>query len=303
MTNIYIIGAGTIGSALAVFLQHQGKNAILVRASKPAPNPTTNIQVLLKDGRIIAGSIPTISLADAKKLDGLIIITVKSFANEDIAKELKPGTGSSPIVILQNGLGVEDPFINQGFEDIYRCVLFATSQFDQQGRVVFKPVMASPIGPVNSNTSAAHITDALQTQNFQFTPHENIQQIVWKKTIANCVFNSVCPLLNTDNGIFHRNADALAIAKTMIDECLNIATLEGIHLTREEVAENLLQISRASDGQFISTLQDINQGRPTEIDALNLAIARIAAAKNQNTPITKTLGELIKLRSNEKILS
>ncbi len=161
--------------------------------------------------------------------------------------------------------------------------------------------MASPIGTVRGGQSLSHIINLLQTPIFPFSMHPDIKQVVWKKTIANCVFNSVCPLLGIDNGIFHRNADALAIAKTMIAECLSVAELEGIHLSPEEVIENLLQISRFSDGQFISTLQDLNQRRPTEIDSLNIAIARIAAARGQEflTPITKTLGELIKLKSRQ----
>lgn len=294
----YIIGAGAIGSALAAFLQHEGRNVILIRASKQAPSPATTVEVMLNDGSTLTESVTTHSLNDIDRPDGLIVITIKSFANEDVAKKLK--NHHAPIVILQNGLGVEDPFIKQGFTNLYRCVLFATSQFDTQGRVIFKPVMPSPIGPVNSKSPAKPIIDTLQTPIFQFTPHENIQQIVWKKTIANCVFNSVCPLLNVDNGIFHRNADALAIAKTMIAECLEIAKLENIHLSEEEVTQSLLQISRASDGQFISTLQDLNHNRPTEIDALNLAIARIAQNNGQQVPVTKTLGDLIKLRSTEK---
>ena len=44
------------------------------------------------------------------------------------AKKIKESAGSSPVVILQNGLDVERPFIEAGFPAIYRCVLFTTSQ-------------------------------------------------------------------------------------------------------------------------------------------------------------------------------
>jgi 2-dehydropantoate 2-reductase len=65
------------------------------------------------------------------------------------------------------------------------------------------------------------------------------------------------------------------------------------------VIETILQISRASDGQLISTLQDIRNGRETEIDTLNLAFARLAQQLQPPAPATETqlLGELVQLKA------
>lgn len=53
------------------------------------------------------------------------------------------------------------------------------------------------------------------------------------------------------------------------------------------------------DGQLISTLQDINSGRRTEIESLNLEIAAVAARLNPaiETEKTKLLGDLILIKS------
>ena len=37
---------------------------------------------------------------------------------------------------------------------------------------------------------------------FPFRTEEQIERKVWKKAILNAVFNSICPLLGIDNGIF-----------------------------------------------------------------------------------------------------
>ncbi|WP_071836934.1 ketopantoate reductase family protein [Terrimonas ferruginea] len=112
----------------------------------------------------------------------------------------------------------------------------------------------------------------------------------------NSVFNSVCPLLETDNGIFHRNVAALEIARTVIAECIAVARTQGISLTASEVEESLLKISKLSDGQLISTYQDILAGRRTEIDTLNFEIVRMAG--NVNVSNTKLLGELVRLKAD-----
>lgn len=298
---MYIIGAGAIGRALAVILQRHGRKVILVKASEAITAHTEQVTVLLPNGSLLAEEITVEPLQGIQYFKGIIAVTTKSYANEQVAAALKNKTGSAPIVILQNGLGVEAAFLQQGFTGLYRCVLFATSQYNAAGQVVFKPVTASLIGMVdegNAETLDA-VTALMNTPVFPFSSQRHIEKIVWKKTIANCVFNSVCPLIETDNGIFHRNAAALAIAQAMISECIAVAALEGIQLTAEEVTESLLLISQFSDGQLISTLQDIRNKRPTEIDTLNLAIASIAAARKQEhlVQITNTLGRLVKIKS------
>jgi len=60
-----------------------------------------------------------------------------------------------------------------------------------------------------------------------------------------------------------------------------------------------LNISEISTGQLISTLQDLNNKRKTEIEFLNLEIARIAKTHNQRSQIkiTELLGKLIRIKS------
>lgn len=94
---------------------------------------------------------------------------------------------------------------------------------------------------------------------------------------------------------FHRDVAALSIAKQIIEECLSVAHSHQIPLTFEEVLQNVLFISKMSDGQKISTYQDLLNKRETEIDALNLAVT--SAAGDLSVKLTATLGLLIKIKS------
>jgi 2-dehydropantoate 2-reductase len=127
----------------------------------------------------------------------------------------------------------------------------------------------------------------------------SIQRVIWKKAIINCVFNSVCPLLETDNGIFYRNGNAKLIAQRIIAEGIEVASTKGIVLDPADVLNSLLMVSKFSDGQLISTYQDILNKRPTEIETLNFAIAGAAAAakKEDAAREIRFLGELIALKS------
>jgi len=300
MSKIYIIGVGAIGSALAVVLQRHQREVMLVRASEEVPPSTRRIEVLLKDGLNIVEEIAVCSLKDVVDFDGIVVVATKSYGNERLAGLLKDKTRGVPVVIMQNGLGVEEAFLQAGSGNVYRCVLFATSQYNGSGQVVFKPVVASPVGVVDGRGDMLEgIVEAIHTAVFPFVSVLDVRETVWAKTITNCVFNSICPLLETDNGIFHRNEEALALAKKMIGECVAVAELEGIALSAEEVTGRLLMISKASDGQLISTLQDIRNKRPTEIDTLNFAVARVAAARGVEgkVEVTRAMGEMTRLKS------
>ncbi|MDN5284633.1 MAG: Ketopantoate reductase [Mucilaginibacter sp.] len=297
--DLYIIGNGVIAKALAVALTLNGKKVTIIRGSiDEQPVYTEHIQVEAGDS-ILQADVTISTLSNHEKLNGIILLTNKSFGNEELAKKLKLKTKQSPIVFLQNGLHIENSFIDRHFPELCRCVLLATSQSITKNKVRFKLVAPSPIGVIKGSAkSLQNIVDELNTNVFSFRTETDIQTVIWKKVISNCVFNSICPLLEIDNGIFHRNEAAVQIAKTVISECLTVAKEYGIRLTMDDVLQNVLSISKMSDGQKISTYQDILNKRETEIETLNFAVAQAArSTEKAHVPVTILLGEMIKIKS------
>ncbi|MEM9721851.1 MAG: ketopantoate reductase C-terminal domain-containing protein [Bacteroidota bacterium] len=299
--TVNIIGTGAVGQALAVSLAHQGRKTRLIRATVQGVRESPYRYSIYRDGKEIASaSIPTCSLDTLERLEGVVAIATKSYGNALLAEKLAAKESDIPIIILQNGLNVETPFVELGFSQLYRCVLFMTSQMEGSRGVSFKPVSASRVGTIHAKSdNLAHVVAALDSPLFSFEKDLNIRSTIWQKVILNSVFNSICPLLGIDNGIFYRDPKVLAIAKTLIEECMQVAALDGIILDREGIIQKALQISQTSDGQLISTLQDLHAGRPTEIQSLNLEIARIAQQHGREglCPQTRLLGEMILAKS------
>lgn len=305
--TIFIIGAGAIGKALAVFLQKAGKETVLLRGHiNDGPACNEKVEVQLKDGGTVQAEIQVSTLGNYPTLDGTIVLATKSFSNADMAEKLKGRTGNSPIIVLQNGLNVEAAFISNAFPEIYRCVLFTSCQYIADNKLRFKPAAPSQVGTIKGSTEGLQLAiDGLTNAHLHFEPVENIHPTIWTKAIANSVFNSVCPLLETDNGIFHRNGMALNIAKRVIDECIIVAASQGVVLSSDAVLERLLLISRTSDGQLISTYQDILNKRKTEIGSLNMEMANIADNLEEKVSITATrlLGELVQIKSEISMIA
>jgi len=300
--KIYIIGYGAVSKALAVFLTRLGKNVVVVRGSVDDGSITQDyIAVELVSGSVMKQKITVATLKTIDKMEGLIVLATKSIGNSTLSKTLKTIAVNTPIVVLQNGLNVERPFLENGFTDVYRCVLFATSQVLESGVVRFRPVADSPIGIIKGDPATLNkVITQIDSEYFRFSAESNISPIIWKKAIVNSVFNSVCPLLNVDNGIFYKEPLALQLAGKLIDAGIVIAEKSGISLSRQEVETSLINISKASDGQLISTLQDINNGRCTEIATLNFEIARIAQQEGiaDASREIDLLGKLIKIKEN-----
>jgi 2-dehydropantoate 2-reductase len=298
--TIFIIGSGAIGFPLAAYLADAGRNVIAVRTSRKDVAKGTITVTVNNGANRISATVETISLAKLTSLDGTIVITTKSYVNKAIALELKDKAATGPVVIMQNGVGVESPYIDARFSPIYRCVLYITSQATSGYDFTARPVTSSPIGIINGSESGLKkCVEQLTTDGFPFRYEANIQREIWKKAIANAVFNSICPLLEVDNGVFVRDEAAANLARELVRECITLTDRLSMGLSESELMEQIMRISKASDGQLISTLQDIKNGRQTEIEFLNLGIARVAASMRPklNLPKIELLGKMISAKS------
>ena len=296
--KIFIVGSGAIGKALAVFLQHENHDVMLIRGSTDnIPNAENVITVTNQENQKFQQKITTTTFSNVNDINGIVLITAKAFANAKLAPKLKNIKGNFPIILLQNGLNIEKPF--ESFGSVFRCVLFSTSQITGHNTVSFKMVAESPVGRLQGKSSDT-IVNQINTPYFRFKNESNIQKVVWEKVIINCAFNSICPLLEVDNGIFHRNLEATKLANTIIGECVIVANKYGITLNQDKIEEKLILISKRADGQLISTYEDIRNRRRTEIDSLNLEVSNLADKTGVPELVTNTrlLGEMIQLKSN-----
>lgn len=285
----YVLGSGAVGMALTACLVSDGRRAVAVRVrNNEAIEETVSVSLHYGADRIVV-PVETVGLSKLTSLDGIVAVTAKSYANRAIALALKNTAIRGPLVVMQNGVDVEKPFLEAQLPEIYRCVLYLTSQGTSDNEFEFHSIKSSPIGTVKGDEAGLDSTVmALTTNRLPFHPETNIQREIWKKAIINAVFNSICPLLDADNGIFVHDQAVAELAKDVVTECLALTDRLKLGLTRAELVEQIMQISKSSDGQLISTLQDIRSGRETEIEFLNLGMARTAAAQHPRIDLPKT---------------
>src|SRR5512147_308991 len=141
--RIYILGAGSIGMSLAVHLANSGKKVTAVRTSTDEiDSQVVEVTIRGSNGKTFKSPVEIVSLVRLKSLAGIIVVTAKSYANALIASRLKELEIHAPIVIMQNGVGVENPYLDLDKSRIYRCVLYVTGQKNSNNSYTFLPITA-----------------------------------------------------------------------------------------------------------------------------------------------------------------
>ena len=102
--RIYILGSGAIGLPLAAYLASDGRSVVAVRTSWNDVSKDTIAISVHNSADDLRVSVETVSLSKLTSLDGTIVITAKSYANEAIAFELKKKMVRGSLVIMQNGV-------------------------------------------------------------------------------------------------------------------------------------------------------------------------------------------------------
>ncbi len=297
--TVFVVGCGAVGGPLAACLAAAGRNAVAVRTSD-ADQPARAARCLVRlGGRVVDTEVATIGLSRLEAFDGVVALATKAHLNARLARELAPRMAGAPLVILQNGLGVEEPFGADFFPEVHRAVLYVTGEGSLAQGFRFEAVDASPVGCVRGTAaSLRRCIAAISTPDFPFRTGDDIRGEAWRKTIINCVFNTICPLLDCDNGVFAKQPEARDLARELIDEAAALASRLGLGVDPEELMERVLLISGRSD-RLISTLQDIRNGRETEMRHLNLELARLARRADPPVPVPRLelLGRLVELKS------
>src|SRR5205085_3884179 len=113
--------------------------------------------------------------------------------------------------------------------------------------------------------------------------------------------NPLGALLGVTYGALAENRDTRSIMDVVIEEAFAVARAEGVALPWADAAayrESFYGRLVPSTAEHRSSmLQDIERGRPTEIDAINGEVARRGLRGGLPVPVNLTLARLIRARA------
>ncbi len=303
--NILIFGAGAIGSLYGGMLAYSGQNVHLVgRPHHMDAIAKNGLKIQIGDDEVISHPIPHISI-DEVEVPDFILLTTKAYSISEAVKSLRHFS-NVPIIVLQNGLGNEDlvsELLNSN--KVLRAITCNGAMIESPGIVRWTGKGNTEIG---SNFPemiefGTRIVDIFRNAGFEMRWSDNVLGTVWLKAIANAAINPISALTHLRNGELYSNKSIRHLMLDVIKESLQVARAVRIDLPTNEPIRYVLGTLKRTGNNKSSMLQDIEAGKPTEIDFINGAIVNIGQKFGIDAPINRILTTLIKAKERSYLPS
>ena len=293
--KITVIGPGAIGTLLATLLSNTNVEISLLVKPKH--------KELLQDGKIILDNFngrrleKKITIVTELDNPEWIILAVKSYDVDSLIELL--GNSNAPILCCQNGIKTYLQLTKKiGKDRIAYMVTGIGSSKIETGEAEFRGSGFTFIGEASgiASTRLINLSELIRTSGITCEVVNDVLSYVWLKTIINSSINPVAAYAKVINGDL-RKPELNKIVRKICIESTKISTEIGINLPLEPWPE-IEKIIRNTAENKCSMLQDLENGRQTEIDAINGEIARIADSNGLDATYNKEFIEKIKSVSN-----
>jgi 2-dehydropantoate 2-reductase len=308
--TVVVLGAGAVGSLLGARLASSGASVLLV--GRPE-----HVRAIQADGLRVEGIDPgtfplraATGLASGTAAD-LILLTVKSFDLASAAVELARAMPPTPTVLLGNGLGIEEtaaralreggwertgPWLVRAVHSVPATLVRpGTVRATGTGEVVF-PLPGS-VGEASNAVDLA--VEVFSRARFTVRTTADFPLEIWRKAVVNAAVNPVTAIRGVANGGLS-TGPAREEALALLGEAVRVAQRSGVDLSLEVSTADFDRIVRATAENRSSMLQDVDHGRPTELDSISGEILRRGRRLGLSLPATSRAIEEVRRRLDER---
>ena len=317
MAKYAIYGAGSLGTVLGAYMTKNGAQVDLINRNK------AHVEALRKNGAHITGTVEMTVPVNAITPDemsgkySVIFLMTKQLFNKEVVTMLKDYlTEEGVIVTLQNGL--PEPGIAEiiGKEHTMGCAVEWGANLAAPGECVLTSEpdsLSYHMGKMEGITDeqVARVTALLEKMcpvHFE----ENLIGTRWSKLLINATFSGLGTVVGGVFGDVSENRDAAKVAVRCMKECIDVghaagavfAPVQGKDITKlfyyknalkRAFAEFLVPIAMKKHRAIVpSMLQDIRNGKPCEVDAINGVVCEWGKKCGIPTPINDRIVEIIK---------
>ncbi len=228
----------------------------------------------------------------------LVLLTTKVSGNEEAARSLAPLVRADTIILcVQNGLYGEDvvkALVGERCR-VLRAITHFGAIFRTPGAVELK---VRSYTSIENSPVSGDIADAFTRCGLDGRVTDRIKNEMWRKLVVNCVINPINAITRTEVGaIADERLDPLK--RLIVDECVGVARRDGVELEGDLVSA--INEGYRLSKNLSSMQQDLLNGRRTEIEFLNGAVARLGAKYGIACPVNQALTEIIKAMETENL--
>lgn len=284
--KVTLIGLGSMGVFFAPKLKEHLKNDFRVLADGER-------KARLQQGITINGKKHYFNIITPELKDDpadLIIIAVKDTGLDQAIKDIKSQVGEhTQILCVLNGIDSEERVAAVYGWDHVLYSYMRVSIGMKGGVVDFDPTLGSVhFGEAENNELSQRVKDIKElfdACNIRYNIDPDMIKGMWFKFMCNIGENLTCALLGVPFGAFHTSEHANAIRRESMWEVVKIANKMGIDLSKEDIERQEKTIKMLPFVNKPSTLQDLENGRKTEIEMFAGKVVKLGKKLGIDTPL------------------
>jgi len=279
-TPWHILGAGSIGNLWACHLIDSKFPVTLILRNQQK----LDLFNLTKGIWLKQVLYPTnAELATASHTINQLLITTKAQDTEQAFNSIRQRiSATAKVIVLQNGMGSQQ-WVK---EQLPQADVVWGSTTD--GAWLKEPFAVEHAGKgctrIGSPDNNPQWLNTLNKGFLSIELDENIEVTLWRKLAINCAINPLTAFYQCQNGELTKNPKYLAEMTEICLEVEAVAKAAGIYLFAEPLITHACEVAELTAENYSSMMQDVRQGRITEIDAITGYLYKIATQHGIPTP-------------------
>ena len=317
--RICIFGAGAIGGYMGAKLAQAGAEVSLVARGPHLAAMQARGLTLIEEGQTT--TVPVRASGDPAELgpQDYVILTLKAHSVPAVVPQILPLLGpGSTLVSGVNGLpwwyfhkaggplegarlasvdpgGVQwDSF---GPDRVLGCVVYPAAEVAEPGVIRHLEGNRFSLGEPSGEKSARAValSEALAAAGLKAPVRPRLRDEIWVKLWGNLSFNPISALTHATLDLLCTDPGTRGVARAMMLEAQAIAETLGVRFPID--VERRIDGGAAVGAHRTSMLQDLEAGRPMEIEALVGSVAELGRLVGLPTPTIDTVLALVRLRA------
>jgi len=304
-----IAGAGAVGAHLGAAMARAGVDVtLLARGAQLRAIQERGVRVISPDGDFeahprVTGDAESIGPAD------VVFLAVKAHSLPQLAPRIGCLLGPETVVVsLQNGvpwwfapLDRVDPggAIAAAIEarSVVGALVYFATEIAEPGVVRHVEGRRISIGEPDGSRSARcrAIAETLIAAGLRCPITTHIREEMWVKILGNVAFNPISALTGATLAGMTADPDVAALARTIMAETECVATRLGMKLP-VSIEQRMAGAAKVGEHKT-SMLQDLEAGRPLELEAVVGAVLELGERVGVAMPATRAVYACTKLRA------
>jgi 2-dehydropantoate 2-reductase len=317
--KICIFGAGAIGGYMAVKLVQAGVDvSIVARGAHLAAIQSRGLTLIEEGADPVTVQVRASANAADLGVQDYVIVTLKAHSVPPVVGAMQPLIGpDTTIVSGVNGvpwwyfhkiggplegtrLRSVDPGDVQwngfGPDRVLGCVVYPAAEVSEPGVIRHIEGNRFSLGEPDGSKSdrATALSQVLQSAGLKAPVRPRLRDELWVKLWGNLSFNPISALTHATLDVLCTDPGTRDVARRMMIEAQAVAEKLGVSFPID--VDRRIEGGAAVGAHRTSMLQDLDAGRPMEIDALVASVQELGRITETPTPTIDTVLALVALR-------